>query len=65
MRHKGRSIVTNIHTARAILECCDSTQGFLTMLQVGVEKAFDQVSHELFIVMLEHINVGVPKALRS
>lgn len=55
---KGRSIVTNIHTARSVLECCDSTQGSLAMLQVDLEKAFDQVSHELLIAMLEHINVG-------
>lgn len=55
---KGRSIVTNVHTARSVLECCDSVQGTLAMLQIDLAKAFDQVSHELLLNMLEQVNVG-------
>lgn len=55
---KGRSIVTNIHTARSVLECCDNLQGSLAMLQIDLAKAFDQVAHELLLSVLEHVNVG-------
>lgn len=50
--------MTNTHTARSVLECCDSMQGALAMLQIDLAKAFDQVSHELLLDMLQHVNVG-------
>lgn len=55
---KGRSIITNVHIARSILDCCDSTGQVVAMLQIDLEKAFDKVSHELLILILQQINVG-------
>lgn len=55
---RGRSIVTNIQVARSILECCDCMGGVVAMLQIDLEKAFDQVSHEVLFEILEHINIG-------
>lgn len=55
---KGRTIMTNIHIARSILECCDAMQLSVAMLQVDLEKAFDRVPHDLLLCMLEYVNVG-------
>lgn len=55
---KGRTIATNIHVARSILECCDALEGRVAMLQLDLEKAFDRVSHEVLFCILEHANVG-------
>ena len=54
----GRSIVTNIHKMRCVLECCDANQGGVAILQIDLEKAFDSVSHVLLLAILEHVNVG-------
>lgn len=40
-----RSMQTNIHIARAVLEHCSSSHDRLTMLEVGSAKAFDRVGH--------------------
>lgn len=55
---KGRTIFTNIHVARSILECCDAFQGRVAMLQLDLEKAFDRVVHDVLFRILEHVNVG-------
>lgn len=55
---KGRSITTNTHVARSILECSDSLEQGVAMVQIDLEKAFDKVSHELLLMILEHTNVG-------
>lgn len=55
---KGRTIFSNIHKARCVLECCDATDTGVAMLQLDLEKAFDCVSHELLFLVLEHVNVG-------
>lgn len=55
---KGRSIVTNVHVARSVLECCDMFFKRVAMLQIDFEKAFDRVCHEILFCILEHINVG-------
>lgn len=55
---KGRSIVTNIHVARTVLECCDAYCGRVAMVQLDLEKAFDRVVHKVLFNILEHINVG-------
>lgn len=55
---KGRTIYTNIHTARSVLECCDALHESIAMLQLDLEKAFDRVPHDLLFSVLEHVNVG-------
>lgn len=55
---KGRTILTNIHTARSVLECCDAMQSQVAMLQIDLEKAFDKVPHDVLMAVLEHVNVG-------
>lgn len=55
---KGRSIVTNIHKARSVLECCDVMHNGVAMLQVDLDKAFDRVPHDGLMAVLEHINIG-------
>lgn len=55
---RGRSIVTNIHVARTILESCDAFSDRVALLQLDLEKAFDRVSHETLFLVLEHANIG-------
>lgn len=55
---KGRTILTNIQTARSALECCDVTSGHVAMVYLDLEKAFDKVAHTLLFAPLEHINTG-------
>lgn len=55
---KGRSIVTNIHKARSVLESCDVMHTGVAMLQVDLDKAFDRVPHDGLMAVLEHINIG-------
>lgn len=55
---KGRSIMTNIHVARTVLECCDAFSEKVAILQLDLEKAFDRVAHEILFLVLEHVNVG-------
>lgn len=55
---KGRTIFTNTHTARCVLECCDAMHSRVAMLQVDLEKAFDRVPHDVLLAILDHVNVG-------
>lgn len=55
---KGRSIFSNIHVARSILECCDAMGTQVAMIQIDLEKAFDRVPHEILLCILDHVNVG-------
>lgn len=55
---KERTIFTNIHTARSILECCDVLCKKVAMLQLDLEKAFDRVPHDILFAILEYVNVG-------
>lgn len=55
---KGRTIATNIHKARSVLECCDATETCVAMLQLDLEKAFDLVSHDVLMSVLDFVNVG-------
>lgn len=55
---RGRSICTNIHKARCVLECADAMHVGVAVLQLDLEKAFDCVSHEVLFCILDYINVG-------
>lgn len=55
---KGRTIYTNIHVARSVLEAIDSLGGKVAMLQIDLEKAFDRVVHEVLFSLLRHVNLG-------
>lgn len=55
---KGRTIFTNIHVVRNILESCDAEGGRIAILQLDLEKAFDRVTHEILLLILQHVNVG-------
>lgn len=55
---KGRTILTNIHKARSVLECCDAMQSGVAMLQIDLEKAFDRVPHDVLLAVLDHVNIG-------
>lgn len=55
---KGRTILTNIHKARCVLECCDTTGEGIAMIQLDLEKAFDRVPHDVLLCILQHVNVG-------
>lgn len=50
---KGRSILTNVHVARSILELCDEDLDQVAMLQIDLEKAFDRVQHQVLYKILE------------
>lgn len=54
---KGRSIQTNIHVARSILETSEEN-GQVAMIQLDFEKAFDRVRHDVLERILLHVNVG-------
>lgn len=55
---KGRSIFTNIHVVRSILEYCDANLGKVAMIQVDFSKAFDMVCHDILFAILEHTGLG-------
>lgn len=55
---KGRTISSNIHKMRCVLECCDEELRGVAVLQLDLEKAFDCVAHDILFVILDHINVG-------
>lgn len=55
---KGRSITTNIHVVRSVLEICDDFGDRIAMMQIDLQKAFDRVSHEVLFNVLEHVQVG-------
>lgn len=55
---KGRSIATNVHVARSVLECCDALGEHVAMMQYDLAKAFDRASHHILFSILEHSNVG-------
>lgn len=55
---KGRSIFTNIHVARSILEYCDAQLGKAAMVQIDFSKAFDMVCHATLFDILEHAGLG-------
>lgn len=55
---KGRSILTNIHVARSVLQDCSDRNGQVALVQIDLAKAFDRVSHGFLFSLLEHVNIG-------
>lgn len=55
---QGRSITTNVHVARSVLEACDAGMGQVAMLQIDLDKAFDRVRHDVLFDVLNRVNVG-------
>lgn len=55
---QGRTIATNVHVARSVLEACDDGMGQVAMLQLDLDKAFDRVKHDVLFDVLERVNVG-------
>lgn len=55
---RGRSITTNVHVARSVLEACDGGMGQVAMLQLDLDKAFDRVKHDVLFDVLKRVNVG-------
>lgn len=55
---RGRSIQTNIHVARTILESSSAERSPVAMLQIDLAKAFDKVYHDVLWEVLERANVG-------
>lgn len=55
---RGRKIFTNIHTARSILEYCDSALLKVAMLQIDLAKAFDMVPHSVLFLLINYVGLG-------
>lgn len=55
---QGRSILTNVHVARSVLEACDNGTRQVAMLQIDLDKAFDRVKHDVLFDVLHRTNVG-------
>ncbi|XP_064471477.1 uncharacterized protein LOC135385841 [Ornithodoros turicata] len=55
---RGRTILTNIHVVRTILDLCLYEGDHVAMLQLDLSKAFDRVCHTYLFALLEYVNVG-------
>lgn len=55
---KGCTIFSHLHKTRCVLEGCDCARDRVAVLQLDLEKAFDCVSHELLLLILDHVSVG-------
>lgn len=55
---RGRTIQTNTHIARSVLDCCTSDFRRVAMLQIDLEKAFDRVSHDVIFSILSYVGFG-------
>lgn len=54
----GRSIHTNIHIARSVLECVSDSVDQVALIQIDLAKAFDRVSHDFLFALLAAVNLG-------
>lgn len=55
---RGRTIHTNIHVARSVLDCCTSEGRRVAVLQIDFAKAFDRVNHTVLFDILTHVRCG-------
>lgn len=55
---RSRSIQTNIHIARSVLECIEGSVDQVALLQIDLAKAFDKVQHDFLFRLLRHLRLG-------
>lgn len=55
---KGRFFLSNGHIARRTLEVRNDELDQVAMLKIDLERAFDQVQHDILYKILDHVGVG-------
>ena len=55
---RERTIQTNVHVARSVLDCVNESNDHIALVQVDLSKAFDRVSHSFLFQLLSHVNIG-------
>lgn len=55
---RGRTINTNTHVARSVLDCSLDDGSPVAMLQIYLKKAFDRVRHDALMSAFEHAGLG-------
>lgn len=55
---KIKTIQTNTHVARSVLDSCSNKEGWVAMPQVDLAKAFDWVRHDVLFRIMEHVGLG-------
>lgn len=56
---KGRSIQTNIHVVRTVLDWCREMHDQVALIQLDLAKAFDRVDHDFLFRLLVKVNLGI------
>lgn len=59
LRIMSRSVLTNISVAHSVIQDCSNRNGQIALVQIGLAKAFDRVSHSFVFSHLEEANIGV------
>lgn len=54
---RGRTIQTNTHIARCVLDCCLMDGDGVVMLQIKFETALDQIRHDILFCISEHVGI--------
>lgn len=55
---RGRTIQTNTHIARSVLDCCDGNEERVAMIQIDLQSAFDRVRHDVLFSVLTYVGFG-------
>lgn len=54
---KGRTIFTDVHTARSALDCCDGNAWACGHVAIRSTQGFDKVVHQVLFSILDYVNV--------
>lgn len=54
---RGRTIQTNTHIARGVLDGCLMDRDRVAMLQIYLEKGFVHLRHDVLFSILEHVGI--------